>query len=595
MRLPPILSTAAVAAALVLAAAAQGPAATARPASTILYLAALEAGPVAAGSGQILGMVTDAKGRPQAGAMVEVRADGLRHAPVDVRTAGDGLFRVLGLTPGTYYVQAGIAPNGSDALLAERQRVEVHASERALLLFNLPALLRAVQFGPPAGISSDQAFDWALRQATVWRPILHWDDARESDENAAAPVAGYVALTAGAGASAFEAADLATAFRVDSAMWGGGAVSLAGEVGTNGVGGGPDTRVQATFQHHAPADPERLQVAVRQIAIPGAPALPSLRTFSLDYSNALQLGSQFRLQYGSMLNAVSLTDTVASVDPYLRAIFQISPQAQIEYRTAAAVPPLRFNRDFAEMGDPTPQVTLNDGRARLEHARHQEVRYSESLSASDTVTAAFFEDRFTGTAVNGAYSLNGGAAPAGAAGNGDVLPDLLNNMFIANGGDYGGWGGRFTAEHRMGDNWRAELAFSDGAVLAPVAGANAVGHGGVAASLRGARADAVTVKLSGTTPGTHTRLVCSYRAVSKVTATGLDLYDDTAAQSDSYANVFVRQPLPNWIGSGAKIAALVEIHNLLAQGYIPIMGSDGRTWYLVQSARSLRGGFTISF
>ncbi|MGH9394031.1 MAG: hypothetical protein ACRD1E_07660, partial [Terriglobales bacterium] len=76
---------------------------------------------------------------------------------------------------------------------------------------------------------------------------------------------------------------------------------------------------------------------------------------------------------------------------------------------------------------------------------------------------------------------------------------------------------------------------------------------------------------------------------------GLDLYDDSFAQSDSYANVFLRQPLPSLIGGGAHIAALLEIHNLLAQGYIPMMSSDGRTLYLVQSARSLRGGFTISF
>ncbi|HEY8056893.1 MAG TPA: hypothetical protein VIE13_13385, partial [Terriglobales bacterium] len=77
--------------------------------------------------------------------------------------------------------------------------------------------------------------------------------------------------------------------------------------------------------------------------------------------------------------------------------------------------------------------------------------------------------------------------------------------------------------------------------------------------------------------------------------TGLDLYDDTAAEANSYANVFLRQPLPGLMGANGRLAALVEIHNLLAQGYIPMLGSDGRTLYLVQSARSLRGGLTFSF
>jgi hypothetical protein len=40
---------------------------------------------------------------------------------------------------------------------------------------------------------------------------------------------------------------------------------------------------------------------------------------------------------------------------------------------------------------------------------------------------------------------------------------------------------------------------------------------------------------------------------------------------------------------------LMELRNLLAQGYVPVMGGDGRTVYLVQSARSVRGGIAFSF
>ena len=41
--------------------------------------------------------------------------------------------------------------------------------------------------------------------------------------------------------------------------------------------------------------------------------------------------------------------------------------------------------------------------------------------------------------------------------------------------------------------------------------------------------------------------------------------------------------------------ALVDIRNLLAQGYIPVIGQDGHTLYLVQSARSIRGGVAFNF
>jgi len=40
---------------------------------------------------------------------------------------------------------------------------------------------------------------------------------------------------------------------------------------------------------------------------------------------------------------------------------------------------------------------------------------------------------------------------------------------------------------------------------------------------------------------------------------------------------------------------LIDIRNLLAQGYVPVIGSDGQTVYLVQSARSVRGGLAFNF
>ncbi|MGH9518501.1 MAG: hypothetical protein ACRD2D_02590, partial [Terriglobales bacterium] len=199
---------------------------------------------------------------------------------------------------------------------------------------------------------------------------------------------------------------------------------------------------------------------------------------------------------------------------------------------------------------------------------------------------------------DGAYSLGGDNPSAGEIANlggGDLLPDLLNNLFIADGGSYGGWGYRFVFEHRLGENWRADLGFADGAVLAPQPGKTGAYATNLASGLGGERAHAVTAKLEGVLPVTATRLICSYRALSRPAVTGLDLYDDSSAQSESFLNVALRQPLPRLMSGGNRIEALVEIHNLLAQGYIPMLGSDGHTLYLVQSARSLRGGFTIRF
>lgn len=540
-------------------------------------------------TGVIFGVVTDARGRREADAVVEVRAAALNSRPLEQLSDAHGLFTVTGLQPGTYYVQV-----GKGTRIATRYQVQVHASERALLLVSLPSLLHQVQFGPPAGVNADQAFLWALRQASIWKPILRLDGngagpGGESDE-----VQGFVALTAGSGSGAFEGPGLTTNFRVDSSLWDGARVAVSGAVGTNVQGGGADTKVAATFHSADPTAPARLMVAVHQIAVPGLPALPSLRLVSLNYANAFNLGNRVRVQYGSMLNMVTMTDTVATVDPYLRATLEISPQSQLEYRAASAVPPLEFNRDYADMPDPAPKVTLNQGRARLEHARHQELRYTDNLGANTTWSAAVYTEHYAGTAINGAYSLDAAAPMVGgtASLNGNLLPDLLNNMFIANGGNYGGAGYRVALEQSLGQGWHAAIGFSEGPVLAPN---GAVWSNQLVEALAPARAHAVTLKLSGKLPATHTSIICSYRALSRATATGLDLYDDGPAQSDSYANLYVRQPLPGLMSGGGKIAALMEIHNLLAQGYLPMLGTDGRTLYLMQTARSLRGGISISF
>lgn len=539
----------------------------------------------AAATGEMFGLVTDATGRPEAGAVVEVRAGGLGTPGRHLRTSAAGIFSLLNLPTGVYYVQV-----GKGNRIAARQRVEVHASERALVLVSLPQLIDSVRLGPPPAGSMDHAFDWALRQSTAWKPVLRWDDVDTTAPSE--PMQGYVALTAGGGSSAFDSPDLATTFRVDSSL-AGALVSFTGNVGTNGQGGGSDTRLAATFHSRDADNASRLSLAARQLSVPGVANGPALRVLSMNYANALPLGDRARLQYGAMLNAVTFTDTESTFDPYFRLQYRVGAQGELEYRAVSAVPPVHFNRDYAEMPDPTRQVTLNHGRARLERAHHQEVMYSDSLTPNTTVSAAAFDEHFSRAAVNGTFSNDNNPAPLALAAAGNLLPDLLNNMFIADGGSYGGFGYRVVVDQHLGDGWRADVAFSDGAVLVPIATRV---NDNLASALASGRAHALTFKLSGTTPLTHTALVCSYRAVSRPVATGVDLYDDGPAQSQAYANISVRQPLPSLLGAGnGRIAALVEINNLLAQGYVPMVGSDGRTLFLVQSARSLRGGFTISF
>jgi hypothetical protein len=106
------------------------------------------------------------------------------------------------------------------------------------------------------------------------------------------------------------------------------------------------------------------------------------------------------------------------------------------------------------------------------------------------------------------------------------------------------------------------------------------------------RRHAVAAKLSGTAPHTHTRWIASYRWVSGGALTPVDMFNAGPGQSDPYLNIFIRQPIPSL---GGHVEALIDIRNLLAQGYIPVLGQDGETIYLVNTARSMRAGVSFTF
>ena len=73
------------------------------------------------------------------------------------------------------------------------------------------------------------------------------------------------------------------------------------------------------------------------------------------------------------------------------------------------------------------------------------------------------------------------------------------------------------------------------------------------------------------------------------------MFNASAGQSDPYLNIFIRQPLPGTSFLPGRFEALIDVRNLMSQGYVPMLGQDGRTVYLVQSARAVRGGVAFNF
>jgi len=101
--------------------------------------------------------------------------------------------------------------------------------------------------------------------------------------------------------------------------------------------------------------------------------------------------------------------------------------------------------------------------------------------------------------------------------------------------------------------------------------------------------------VNGTVRLSKTRWIASYGWVSGQALTPVDMFNSSPGQTDPYLSFFLKQPIPGTGSLPCHMDAMIDIRNLLAQGYVPLMGSDGRTVYLVQAARSVRGGLAFTF
>jgi hypothetical protein len=175
---------------------------------------------------------------------------------------------------------------------------------------------------------------------------------------------------------------------------------------------------------------------------------------------------------------------------------------------------------------------------------------------------------------------------------GEVLPDSYSGTFSYQGNDFSTRGLRVVLQRKLLADLTATLDYAYGGVL-DLARPD-VELQDAREWMRTERRQAIAAKFSGTVPRAKTHWVASYRWTNGSALTPVDLFNASAGQTDAFLNLFVRQPIPTSFLAG-HMEVLMDLRNLLAQGYVPVIGRDGRTLYLVQAARSVRGGVAFSF
>jgi hypothetical protein len=540
--------------------------------------------PVAAEqSGTISGYVRNISGDPQMGAVVEIV--GLATRTLTVFSDGAGYYTATGLLPGLYTLKV-TAPSFLPAL---REKIGIHAGSRVNVNVTLSTLLDAMQLGPVRTLSDDDDWKWTLRSVAN-RPILRiFDDPSLTGEKQSHDLSGSLSFVAGSAAGGYgTGSDVSTGFTVERSMFSEGRIALSGNVGygetapagvlragySNRLENGSTPSVGLTVRRFAPSDPNLHNAALQALA--------------LSANDDVTFGDILELKFGSELQTIQFLGRVTAFRPYGSADFHLSPNTVLEYDYTTSRPDLRSEKGFdsspADLSESNPRVSVLDYAPQVERAHHQELSFSRRMG-NNNLQLAVFSDRIGDTALTGTGEVT-------AAG-GFLLPDVSSGTFSYTGTDLHTNGLRVVLQRKFSADLTATLDYAFGGVsdlTSPDVNLQQAQQW-----IRTQRRHAVAAKLSGTIPHAHTRWITSYRWVSGEALTPVDMFNSSPGQSDPYLNVFVRQPIPCMGFLPGHMEAIIDVRNLLAQGYVPVLGQDGQTVYLVQAARSVRGGVAFTF
>jgi hypothetical protein len=533
--------------------------------------------------GAISGYVRDASGIPQMGAVVEIAGSAAKS--LTVFTDGAGFFTATDLLPGFYSVRVS-APSFLPAL---REKVGLHAGTNVHLNITLSTLLNALRVGPLRGTTDDDDWKWTLRSVAN-RPVLRvFDDPSTGAEQQNHDLKASLSFLAGSAAGGYgSGSDVSTSFLLERSVFSASRVGLSGNVGYGT--GLPAAVLRAMYSHRLPdGSGPTMAVTMRRFA-PSDPNLhyAALQALAINVGDDISVGDVLELKFGSELQTIQFLGHVTAFRPYGSVDLHPSPNTVVEYDYATSLPNTRAEKGFdsspADLSEADPRVSMSNFSTRLERAHHQELNISRRLGKNN-VQLAVFSDRVVNTALVGAGDVT-------AAG-GSLLPDVYSGTFTYAGDTLNSRGFRVVLERKFSSDLTATLDYAYGGVLD--LSKPDVEIQDVRQWITTQRRHALAAKFSGTVPGARTRWIASYRWVNGQSLTPVDMFNASPGQSDPYLNVFLRQPIPTLGFLPAHMEMLVDLRNLLAQGYVPVMGQDGQTVYLVQAARSVRGGVTITF
>jgi hypothetical protein len=307
----------------------------------------------------------------------------------------------------------------------------------------------------------------------------------------------------------------------------------------------------------------------------------------------LNLGDEFEVEAGSnqvlARFAQDASGTLAAALPFASVGWRDGDSA-LRYRMTTFVPG-RQGAEESEARAWLPEVSVRNGNLVMEHGLHQELGWERRTDASG-LAVLVYADRIDNPVIEAMSHFVAGDSDAAS-----VLLDRSSALLHAAGPDFSSTGMLATFERRLPGGNQVRLSYSNGDAL--VMSATAAGSPRpaaltqVLAGVHPHHTQMYSISLSGTLDGTQTRWRASYRWQPEATVTPVAPFALDA--SEPYLNLHIRQPIHLRRDGTGGIEGLLDVRNLLAQGYHPFLLSDGSLLIFAQDQRSIRAGLSFSF
>jgi hypothetical protein len=324
------------------------------------------------------------------------------------------------------------------------------------------------------------------------------------------------------------------------------------------------------------------------IASPGSGA-EGLNEAAVRSWETMNLGDEFEGEVGSQQVLARFSshspNTVVAALPFATLGWR-GDNTAIRYRLVTALPN-RQNAEDSQAQAWLPALSSRNGDLALEHGLHQEVGWERHGEAFGFAIQVF------GDKINNPVIETSGQFTAGDASSVAVLSDSASGLARMAGPDFSTVGLLATVDRRLPGGNHICFSYASGDALVLPVSSQMGTLDQVVASAHPRYAQMYALSLSGTLEGSKTRWRASYRWQPEDTVTRVAPFALEA--TEPYLNLHFRQPVRLHHNGTAGIDVLLDVRNLLAQGYRPYLLGDGSMLIFAQEQRGVYGGLAFTF